>query len=111
MHLFDIEDAVSQADLHGLRRAFALLVDYPHRGHVEAARVAPALANLFDRVTLALELDYTEMPEQLCQSIARVTSVEMEPAATFAHGAIIASEFRARWHGLFLDHSKSSHAA
>ena len=111
MHLFDIEDAVSQADLHGLRRAFALLVDYPHKGHVEAARVAPALTDLFDRVTLALELDHTEMPEQLCRSIARITSIEIEPAATYAHGAIVVSEFRACWHSLFVDHAGSAHAA
>ena len=111
MHVFDVEEAVIQANLHALRQAFAVLIDYPHRGHVEGARTGDKLADLFDQVTLALELDHTVMPEQLCLTISHMTSVPVETTATFAHGAIVALEFGERWRDLFRAHAGLSQAA
>ena len=111
MHLFDVEEAVIQANLPALRQAFAILIDYPHRGHVEGARMPAKLADLFDQVTLALELDHAVMPEQLCRTISRVSSVPVETTASFAHGAIIALEFSERWRDVFRSHAGLSQAA
>lgn len=110
MHVFDIEDAVQQAEAAGLRQAFRTLTHFPHQGHIEGARSADRLVGLFETVTLALELDQAAMPETLCQTIEQLTQVPIEPNATYAHGAIVAAEFRERWLELFLTHANEHQA-
>lgn len=104
MHVYDIEDALAEAETASLRHAFRVLAHFPDEGHIEGARSADRLADLFDTVTAALELDQAPMPETLCRTIAHLTRLPIEPDATYAHGAIVASEFRGRWRAIFLAH-------
>lgn len=97
MHIYDIEDAVAGHDLHGLQRAFRLLVEYPQLGPVDGARSGAKLDSLLDEVAGALRLDQTPMPEDLQRSVEHMTGVTLEASATFAQGAIIVFEFRDRW--------------
>lgn len=103
MHVYDIEEAVQVSELSGIRHAFRVLANFPHEGHIEGARSAAKLIDLFEAVTLALELDQAPMPEHLCRTIEQFTQVPIELSATYAHGAIVVSEFRERWRVLFLD--------
>ena len=110
MHVYDIEEALADAEATSLRQAFRVLTHFPHEGHIEGAKSAEKLIDLFDTVTAALELDQAAMPETLCRTIANFTRVPIEPNATYAHGAIIASEFRGRWRETFLAHAVAPHA-
>ena len=101
MHVYDIEEALDREDAASLQHAFQVLVDYPHLGHVEGARSATRLEGLFDQVTSALQLDQAVMPDRVHQAIERVTSLPLEPRSSYAHAAIVASEFRVRWHAIY----------
>ena len=105
MHVYDIEEAVAAADASGLRQAFRVLAEFPHLGHIEGAKSVEKLVGLFETVTLAIELDQAAMPEHLCRTIEQLTRVPIEMHATYAHGAIVAAEFRERWRALFLAHA------
>lgn len=103
MHVYDIEEALDQADAHRLRHAFQVLVAYPHLGHIEGARSAAKLDGLFEHVTSALQLDQAVLPDAVCRTIERVTSVPIDPRTSYAHAAIVACEFRDRWRALYRD--------
>ena len=105
MHVYDIEEALAEDETASLRHAFRVLAHFPHEGQVEGVKSADKLVALFDHVTAALELDQATMPEKLCQTIASFTRLPMQPNATYAHGAIVASEFRGRWREMFLTHA------
>lgn len=107
MHVYDIEEALAEAEVASLRHAFRVLTRFPHEGHIEGAKSAAKLVDLFDTVTAALELDQAAMPETLCKTIEHLTRLPIEPNATYAHGAIVASEFRGRWREMFLAHANA----
>lgn len=102
MHVYDIEDALEQGEAVGLRHAFRVLARFPHDGRIEGAKTAAKLIELFQSVTLALELDQAAMPETLCQTIEKFTRIPIESTATYAHGAMIASEYGELWRAMFL---------
>lgn len=101
MHVHDIEEALDQADLPRLRHAFQVLVEHPRLGPIEGARSPAKLDDLFEHVTTALQLDQSVMPDATCRTIGRVTALPVEPRTSYAHAAIVASEFRDRWRALF----------
>lgn len=103
MHMHDIDEAFDDGDLAVLQHAFHVLIVFPNQGHVEGARLVASLDRLFDRVTSALLLDHAPLPEHVRIAIQSVTSVPLDEATTYAHAAMIAAEFRQRWHSLFRD--------
>lgn len=109
MHVYDIEEALAQADALSLRRAFQVLTHFPHEGHIEGARTAAKLAAVFDTVVLALELDQATMPEKLCRTIEHVTRVPIEANATYSHGTMVAAEYCESWRAMFLAHADAPH--
>lgn len=109
MHVYDIEEALADAEATSLRQAFRVLTHFPHEGHIEGVKSAAKLVDLFDHVTAALELDQATMPEKLCRTIEQLTRLSIAPNATYAHGAIVASEFRGRWREMFLGHADAPH--
>ena len=103
MHMHDIEEALDDVDVPVLEHAFHILLVFPNRGHVEGARLVAALDRLFDRVTSALLLDHTVVPDHVRLAIEAITSVPLDATTTYAHGAMIAFEYRDRWHSRFRD--------
>ena len=101
MHVYDVEEAIGDADRIALQHAFRVLVAFPRLGHIEGTHSAVRLDQLFGDVISALQFDQATMPKPLLEALHVVTAVSFELDASYAEGATVASEFRERWQHLF----------
>ncbi len=99
-----IEDALDQADVREVERAFGALVDLPHGEKIGGSFSADRLDGLLGRVAKVMQFDQSPAPDVMRDAIRKQLFLSLQKGASYANAAAIVARHRDVWRAAFLAH-------
>ena len=111
-----IEDALNQADMREVERAFRALVAFPQGEGIGGDVTAEQLDGLLGRVVRALQLDQSPVPAAVREAIEKRLAmldmvrdrlslpVPLHPRVSYGDAALLVQRYHDRWRAVFVAH-------